>query len=178
MRVVAKICSRGFIASLTRCIFVLACLASAPLANASLVIGKERSAPLFSLQGITHTVSLADYRGKVVYLDFWASWCVACKQSFPWMDELYARHAADGLEIIAINLDTNSGAATKFLEATQPDFTIAFDPGAGSAVDYDVKAMPSSYIIGRDGELLKRHFGFLKKDTAQLEQAIVEMLKR
>ena len=75
-------------------------------------------APDFSLAGTETQVNLADMKGQVVYLDFWASWCAPCRKSFPWMDQLKARYADQGLVIIAINLDKKRDASKEFLAAT------------------------------------------------------------
>ena len=134
-------------------------------------------APTFDLQGEKGRISLESYRGRVVYVDFWASWCVACKTSFPWMNDVHARYVDQGLEIVAINLGEQPADAKKFLEHTRPQFTIAYDPEGTSAVDYRVKAMPSSYLVGRNGELIWQHFGFRSKDTDVIEAQIRSALK-
>ena len=69
--------------------------------------GDKYKAPGFTLPGQNKTVQLSKYKGKVVYLDFWASWCEPCKRSFPWMNELQTIYGEDGFEIIAVNLDTS-----------------------------------------------------------------------
>ncbi|MFK7859687.1 MAG: TlpA disulfide reductase family protein [Granulosicoccus sp.] len=134
-------------------------------------------APVFELQGINQQVSLEDFRGSVVYLDFWASWCAPCLRSFPWMNELQARHEAAGLKVIAINLDADSTDATKFLEATRPNFVIAYDPTGQTAVDYSIRGMPSSYLIARDGTVSWQHIGFRAKDIEKLEKQVVAELE-
>lgn len=134
-------------------------------------------APAFELQGVNEVVSLEDYRGSVVYVDFWASWCTPCRKSFPWMNELQERHAGQGLKVVGINLDSNPADAKEFLEATRPNFVIAYDPEGQTATDYRVRGMPSSYIIGRDGKLVWQHIGFRKKDTGKLEKQLIAALE-
>lgn len=134
-------------------------------------------APDFSLSGNDQqTIKLSDYRGKVVYLDFWASWCVPCRKSFPWMNEMKKRHSKKGLEIIAINLDSKPEKAAFFLEKIPANFTIAFDPEGKTAKSYEVKGMPSSYFIDRKGVLRDSHIGFRSKDEAPMEQRLIELL--
>ena len=135
------------------------------------------AAPDFSLAGINAQVKLAEQKGKVVYLDFWASWCVPCRKSFPWMNQLKEHYGPQGLEIIAINLDKEREQTDAFLAATTPTFTIAFDPQGQSAEDYRVMGMPSSYLIDRNGMLHHSHIGFRDKDKAALESQIEELLK-
>ncbi len=145
---------------------------TAPLSHAL------EAAPGFTLKGLESEVSLAEQQGKVVYLDFWASWCTPCRQSFPWMNELKARYGDKGLKIIAINLDKNREESQPFLDATQPEFTIAFDPEGKIAEAYQVMGMPSSYLIDRHGQLHHSHIGFRNKDKAALEQQIEELLQQ
>lgn len=162
--------------TIRRCL--LACvLASLPLGRAFAASSPTVVAPVFDLQGINNRVSLEDFRGSVVYLDFWASWCAPCLRSFPWMNELQARHEAAGLKVIAINLDANSADAKDFLEATRPNFVIAYDPDGQTAVDYRVRGMPSSYLIARDGTVSWQHIGFRTKDVGKLEKRLVAALE-
>jgi peroxiredoxin len=134
-------------------------------------------APAFSLPARDGgQASLADLRGRVVYLDFWASWCAPCRRSFPWMSEMQARHGERGLRVIAVNLDAERKDAEAFLAAHPPGFTVLLDPSAATAARYDVKGMPTSYLIGRDGVVRRVHRGFRDDHKAPLEQAIVEAL--
>ncbi|MEK6249693.1 MAG: TlpA family protein disulfide reductase, partial [Planctomycetales bacterium] len=73
------------------------------------------------------TLNLSEYRGKVVVLDFWASWCVPCRRSFPWMNEMQQKYGDDGLVIVAVNLDNQSSDAQKFLQQYPAEFTISYD---------------------------------------------------
>lgn len=121
-------------------------------------------------------VDLGDYKGKVVILDFWASWCVPCRRSFPWLDEMQAKYAAEGLVIIGVNLDNDNASATEFLAEFQPDFKIVYDLDKDLAREYDVVAMPTSYVINRDGSLRKRHLGFKVKLQSEYEAEIIAAL--
>ena len=135
-------------------------------------------APAIELPGVDKNVSLEDFRGKVVYLDFWASWCVPCIKSFPWMDEIKQKYSEKGFEIIAINLDKDRAAADDFLKELNVSFTIAFDESGDSAAQYKLKGMPTSYLIGRDGKVYASHIGFIDKDKEGLEKEIVNLLNR
>lgn len=135
------------------------------------------TAPNFVLPDRNETpVRLDDLRGDVVYVDFWASWCPPCLKSFPWMNELAERHAADGLTIVAISLDGNRADAERFLDEARADFDVVFDPEASSAQAFDVVGMPSSFVIDRDGRIAYTHVGFRRKDMAQIEQAVAAAL--
>ena len=134
------------------------------------------NAPDFSLPGDNKKVSLHDYRKKVVYVDFWASWCAPCKQSFPWMTEMQERYKKQGFEIIAINLDDDRDSALQFLERVSPGFTIAYDPEGKTAESYGLTVMPSSYLIDRKGQLTAVHKGFKTTDKHEMEEKIKSLL--
>ena len=119
---------------------------------------------------------LSQYEGKVVVLDFWASWCGPCRRSFPWLNEMHTRYASDGLVIIGVNLDASHDDAAEFLEEYPADFGIYFDPGAALATEYEVEAMPSSFVIGRDGRIKATHRGFTVKQPAEYEAILVAAL--
>lgn len=129
-------------------------------------------APDFTLPGTNSAIHLSDYKGKIVYLDFWASWCGPCKQSFPWMNTLQSRYASQGLKIVAVNLDVNSADGRRFLDAVPAMFDIAFDPKGTLGRSYAVKGMPTSLLIDRDGKVISQHIGFNPEARAQLEHAI------
>jgi thiol-disulfide isomerase/thioredoxin len=157
------------------CALILTLSSMLPMAHA----GQPEAgsmAPEFSLASPQGTVRLADYRGKTVYLDFWASWCGPCKQSFPWMNAMQAKYAAQGLQVIAVNLDAKAEDAQAFLASVPAQFTIAYDAAGVSAQQYRIKGMPSSVLIGRDGKVLSIHAGFNQAARAELEQQITTAL--
>ncbi len=128
-------------------------------------------------QGIQGSeIDISAYKGKVVYVDFWASWCSPCVQSFPFMNDLHDKYQKDGLVVLAINLDTEPKAAAAFLEQHPAKFEIMYDPEAKLAKAYELKAMPTSYIYDRQGQLLGSHLGFKKRDVAELENQIRAVL--
>ena len=134
------------------------------------------AAPDLNLPGLKDAVTLAALKGKVVYVDFWASWCGPCKQSFPFMNELQGKYGAKGLEIVAINLDAKRGDADKFLAEMPAQFTVAFDAKGDSARRFEVKSMPSSYLIGRDGKVIAAHKGFKEEERGELDARIAQAL--
>lgn len=121
-------------------------------------------------------LDLAAYRGKVVYLDFWASWCGPCRKSFPWLDGLQARYADQGLVVIAVNLDTDRRLATDFLREVPVGFRIAYDPTGRLAAEWRLLGMPSSFVIDRAGKVRGQHTGFRSADQAVLERALTGLL--
>ena len=122
------------------------------------------------------TFDLAEFNGKVVVLDFWASWCVPCRRSFPWMNSMQEKYGQDGLLIIGVNVDSNPAEARAFLQDFPPNFQIINDPNGELAREHDVIAMPSSYVFDRNGALVTRHLGFKVRRQEEYEEILVETL--
>jgi thiol-disulfide isomerase/thioredoxin len=123
-------------------------------------------------------LDLERLRGKVVVVDFWASWCEPCRHSFPWLNEMQAKYADRGLVIIGVNVDRDGAEAERFLRETPARFRIVYDPAGALATRYDVPGMPSSYVIGRNGDIVARHIGFrtaLRQDREAELQNILEV---
>lgn len=118
------------------------------------------------------SLGLESHRGKVVLVDFWASWCTPCRRSFPWMNEMQRKYADDGLVIIAVNLNKDSDEASRFLQKYPAEFAIHYDPQGLTAQQFQVKVMPSSVLIGRNGETIERHAGFKVKKLDEYEAHI------
>lgn len=142
---------------------ILACLLVVPLA----FLVQPASAAEFDLD---------DYAGKVVVLDFWASWCAPCRRSFPWLNTMHEKYADDGLVIVGVNLDLERAEAERFLGEFPASFMIVYDTEKVLAKQFEVIAMPSSYLIGRDGKIFEQHLGFKVKKQAEYEAAIVSAL--
>lgn len=143
----------------------------------TLSASETRPAPDFTLPTPSGTVSLHDLRGKVVYVDFWASWCGPCRQSFPWMNSMLEKYGPQGLAIVAVDLDKTREASGDFLYTFSPKFTVAFDPAGKTAQAFRVEAMPSSFLLDRDGKIVYTHQGFESSKAPTLEQKIRESLK-
>ncbi|NDY93495.1 TlpA family protein disulfide reductase [Ideonella livida] len=156
----------------------LVALSLAGAAGVALAVTPGEAAPEVQLQGPGGPVQLAALRGKLVYLDFWASWCGPCKQSFPWMNEMQAKYGPQGLQVVAVSVDARPADAEKFLAEVPAHFTIAFDPKGQSPKTYAIKGMPTSVLIGPDGKVIQVHSGFRADERAALEQAIVQALPK
>ena len=121
-------------------------------------------------------LKISDLKGEVVYVDFWATWCPPCRQSFPWMEEMHQRYSDLGFKIVAISLDNKREVIDQFLKTMTTHFTIAHDPGGESANEFKVKGMPSSYLIDRKGNIHLTHMGFNDRDKAKLESEIKDLI--
>jgi thiol-disulfide isomerase/thioredoxin len=119
---------------------------------------------------------LDNLRGRVVYLDFWASWCEPCRQSFPWMQRMKQSYETRGLSIIAVNLDHDRAAADSFLRRLKPDFEIRFDPAGEWAEKFKLRGMPTSVIMDRHGVVRFTHVGFRPADGREYARQIEELL--
>lgn len=157
------------------CTVLIALLALA--AGPATAVTTGEPAPGFVLPDAKNTkVELAALRGKVVYVDFWASWCVPCRESFPWMSEMQRKYGAQGLQIVAINVDVQRKEADQFLSKYPAGFTVLFDTEGSIAKSYAVKVMPSAYLIDKDGRVSARHLGFRDAKKAEVETQIKQML--
>jgi cytochrome c biogenesis protein CcmG/thiol:disulfide interchange protein DsbE len=114
--------------------------------------------------------------GRVLYLDFWASWCGPCRQSFPWMESMKETYEAQGFDVLAVNLDANRADADKFLREFRPSFPVRYDPAGDLAVSFKVKSMPSSVFIDRHGVVRYSHVGFRPIDERAYEAQLRELL--
>ena len=133
-------------------------------------------APDFTFKTDNGTLSLQSLRGKVVYLDYWASWCAPCRQSFPFMNELQTRYGDKGLVIVAVTIDTELADVHRFLAKYPANFTIAYDPDGATAKTLALKGMPTSFVIDRHGEIVSTHIGFRELEKSKIEKKIKALL--
>jgi len=121
-------------------------------------------------------LKLDSYHGKVLYLDFWASWCKPCVKSFPWMNSLLRRFPADRFIVVTVNLDAEPEAMHKFLAKVRADFDIYHDPSGNIAEQFQIEGMPTSYLIDAEGKIVKKHIGFYSKKIDEYEKEIEDLL--
>ena len=117
-------------------------------------------------------LSLADFKGKVIYLDFWASWCGPCKQSFPFMNDMQAKYGSKGFQVVGVNLDPKRQDADDFLAKVPATFAIGFDPKGDTPKRYAITGMPTSVLIGANGKVVAVHSGFEEGQRKEIENAI------
>ena len=138
------------------------------------------TAPAFSLKSISgpEPVELESQTEKILYIDFWASWCGPCKLSFPSMIKLKELFKDDPFEIIAISVDADSKSAKKFLDSYKINFKVALDSDGAAAEKYALPGMPSSFLLDQDRKVIAKHKGFRKSDFTKIKEEIEEALKR
>jgi len=129
-----------------------------------------------SLQAAAADLDLRAYRGKVVYVDFWASWCAPCRQSFPWLDNLVREYGKQDFIVIGINVDKDRNLAEHFLAETPAEFPILYDPKGELATIYKVAGMPSGVLIDRTGHVRFQHAGFSDKQKGLYEEQLQTLL--
>jgi len=120
--------------------------------------------------------NIASYKGKVVYLDFWASWCIPCRKSFPWMNKIQSKFSVDDFVVVTINVDKKRKLAEDFLKEYPANFKIFYDPKGDTARKYQIKGMPSSILFDVDGKPVIAHKGFFSKKIPQYETEIKNVL--
>ncbi len=171
-----------------RTALVAAALASAaacggagqPAANsgdgAASFVGQSAPDTEFAALRGTGTISLSSLRGKVVLLDFWASWCAPCKEELPLLDDMAVRLKGKGIEIVGLSIDENRADAEQFL-ALKSDWslTLGHDPEQKTADRFKPPKMPTSYVIDREGVVRQMNAGFERSDLQRIEAQLLEL---
>ncbi|MEX2205790.1 MAG: TlpA disulfide reductase family protein [Myxococcota bacterium] len=136
-------------------------------------------APAFSASklGGEGNISLSSYRGKVVYLDFWASWCAPCQAALPALEELRKEFPADQFQVIAVNVDTDPEKALRLLAKHKIGYPSAADPSGRLPETFGLKTMPTSYLIDRSGVVRMVHPGFRSSDVETLRARIKSLVE-
>lgn len=156
----------------------LACLA---IAAADAAEPPRAPFPEFSLpfiDGSTPPLQRSQLLGKVTYVDFWASWCIPCRASFPWLDGLYQKYQGKGFRVIGVNKDQDPAEIERFLQRYPVSFALATDPQDSLAKSLRVKVMPTAYLVDRQGTIRSVHRGFRSEDKAKLENEILSALEQ
>jgi len=153
-------------------VLLLACSA---LAHAAAKVG-EPAPPLALLDSTGELVSIENLKGRVLYVDFWASWCGPCRQSFPWMNDLRKRFADQGLTIISVNVDKKRVDAERFLRDSPAAFTVLYDAAGATPSTWGARGMPTSFLIDRQGRVVATEVGFSDDRKDAMEARIRELL--
>ena len=157
----------------TLLVFVLVCITTHVYA-----VNKGQDAPDFELLpfGQEEAVKLSDYKGKVVYLDFWASWCAPCRVSFPFYNELHQDYEGKDVVILAVSVDNTAAEAQKFLSRVPAKFITGLDVGNSIANQYQPMGMPTSYLINKEGKVVAVFNGFKESKMPVIRQSIDYLL--
>lgn len=136
------------------------------------------TAPTFTLNTLDgEEISSDSLRGKVIYLDFWASWCGPCKVSFPDMRDLQSEFGEDVLQVIAISVDNNPDDARRFVERFEPNFIILSDPEGAIADRFSIPTMPTSYLIDHHGNIRHMHKGYRPGDIDKIKPLVTALTR-
>ena len=147
-------------------------LLAAPAASSPV----SRPAPDCAFHIPGHDSSLKQLSGKVVYVDFWASWCVACLASFPFMEQMQRELGPKGLQVVAVNMDQKPADAQRFLARHHVTFPIALGGNEACAKQFGVGAMPSTFFVDRGGRVRATHAGFHPGEAAGIRSLVERLL--
>lgn len=137
---------------------ILAIFAASSLASSTL---EGQSAPDFVLKSSAgNNLRLSEYRGDVVMINFWATWCGPCRQEMPLLDDLYSRYERVGFTLLGVNIDDDSRRAMKMIEELGVNFPVLFDDGKDVSKLYAVEAMPVTVLVDREGTVRHVHHGY------------------
>ncbi|HEB89643.1 MAG TPA: TlpA family protein disulfide reductase [Deltaproteobacteria bacterium] len=157
--------------------FVVISLLASALPTIALEAGDRAPAFAAPALGGKGMVELGRYRGKVVYLDFWASWCAPCLTAIPEIEKMRKEFPSRDFQILAVNLDQSERKALRFLKKHPIGYPSASDPKGSLPGQYGVETMPTSYLIDRDGVIRYVHRGFQRGDSAKLRHEIRALLE-
>ncbi|MEJ2619521.1 MAG: TlpA disulfide reductase family protein [Candidatus Thiodiazotropha sp.] len=136
------------------------------------------AAPDFTLKSRSgENIKLSELRGSVVMVNFWASWCGPCRQEMPLLQQLYDRYQGMGFTLLGVNVDEDPAAAQKMLKEIPVNFPILYDSSNKVSKQYQVKAMPSTFMVDRDGNIRYLHKGYKPGYEDDYQQQIRALLK-
>ena len=134
---------------------------AAMLMSIAIAGGSSGPAPDFSLTSRDGSVvQLSSLKGNVVLINFWATWCAPCRQEMPLLDAIYRKYNRLGFEMLGVNVEDDAKGAERYLAETPVTFPILFDPTGKVSKQYNVKAMPSTVLVDRQGNVRHVHFGY------------------
>jgi peroxiredoxin len=136
-------------------------------------------APDFTLEGADgENLRLAELRGDVVLVNFFASWCGPCRQEMPALDALHQRYEALGFKVLGVNVDEDRDAALALLDDVEVSFPVVFDPTSAVSRTYDVAGMPSTFVVDRDGVVSYVHKGYVAGDEEIYQDVVRQLIRK
>jgi peroxiredoxin len=157
---------------------LLRSVAALAIAVPAFAVSSSAPAPQFSLgSNVGKAVNLAQYKGQVVMINFWASWCGPCRQEMPLLESIYKKYNKLGFTMLGVNVEPDSNAANKWLEATPVTFPILYDTDSKVSKLYDVAGMPSTVIVDRQGKVRMTHKGYKSGDENEYIDSIRSLIR-
>jgi thiol-disulfide isomerase/thioredoxin len=154
------------------------CLAPRSHAASAAPLTTGAAAPSFQLDSLAgKPVNLADYKGQVVMLNFWASWCGPCRKEMPILDQLHKQYRSKGFTMVGVNVEPNSGDALQWLKATPVSFPILFDRESAVSKLYQVQGMPNTVIVDRQGRVRYIHRGYKPGEENEYLDQVRSLIK-
>lgn len=148
------------------------------LAGTASAVGLQDEAPDFTLENLTGgNMRLEEYRGQVVLINFWASWCGPCRQEMPILDRLHHRYEDTGFAVLGINVEGESAPAQEIVDRTNVTFPILIDDGQKVSELYNLEAMPSTVVVDRDGVVRYIHRGYKPGDEAKYVEVVKQLIR-
>lgn len=156
---------------------IIAAMLAGFILNPAMAVEPGQMAPEFALPVQSgQVVRLSDYRDKVVYLYFWTSWCGTCIQAFPWLNRMQSKYGAEGLQIIAVDLDVKPEDAKHFVGENPVNFLIVMDTKASTPAAYKIKALHTSLLVAPGGKVMARKIVVNDTDKDMIESSISQAL--
>ena len=146
-------------------------------ANAG-AVGVQDQAPDFTLKSLEGSnLRLDEFRGQVVLINFWASWCGPCRQEMPLLDRLHHRYEDTGFAVLGVNVEGKAGPAQEIVDKTNVTFPILIDDGQKVSEMYNLQAMPSTVVVDRDGVVRYIHLGYKPGDEAKYVEVVKQLIR-
>ena len=141
-------------------------------------VGLQEEAPDFTLKSLEGSnLRLEEYRGQVVLINFWASWCGPCRQEMPLLDRLHHRYEDTGFAVLGINVEGEAAPAQEIVDKTKVTFPILIDEGQAVSELYNLEAMPSTVVVDRDGIVRYIHRGYKPGDEAKYVEVVKQLIR-
>jgi len=153
-------------------------LVVALMASQANAVGLKEEAPDFTLKSLDGAnLRLEEYRGQVVLINFWASWCGPCRQEMPLLDRLHHRYEDTGFAVLGVNVEGEAGPAQEIVDSTNVTFPILIDDGQKVSEMYNLEAMPSTVVVDRDGVVRYIHRGYKPGDEAKYVEVVKQLIR-